>query len=157
VVAADTALSALYAGILLGDMGLYGIGRLIALHRFWGGVLNRKRAAAFRAWLHGRLLPGVLAARCLPGLRLCAYVTFGFFAMPLPRLIACDVLAASIWTTGLFYLSYEFGALTLHWLGYWSWPAVILAFGVPIFLIQHLLRPEASAETARSKDDAGPA
>jgi membrane protein DedA with SNARE-associated domain len=153
LVGAEFALPALYAGILSGDLALYGIGRLIGLHRFSTKLLNRKRLAAFKAWLHGRLMLGVFVVRFLPGLRLSAYVIFGFLAMPIRRFIAADFLATSIWTTGLFYLSFAFGALTTQWLGYWRWPAIVLAIATPILLLQHFLRDDVSFELVKPVDD----
>ena len=149
MVGAEVALPALYVGILTGDLALYSVGHLIALHRFSNRLLNRKRLAAFKASLHGRLMLGVFVVRFLPGLRLSAYVIFGFFAMPLRRFIASDFLATIIWTTGLFYLSYTFGTLTAQWLGYWRWPAIVLAIGVPIFLIHHFVRFDESSEAIK--------
>jgi membrane protein DedA with SNARE-associated domain len=72
--------------------------------------------------------------------------------MPLRRFIAADLLATIIWTSGLFYLSYAFGTLSTQWLGYWRWPAIILAFGLPIYLVQHFLRPEKSSKTVNSEN-----
>lgn len=150
MVGAEVALPSLYVGILMGDLAWYGIGRLIALHRLPYRFLNARRLAAFQAWLHGRLMLGVFVVRFLPGVRLSAYVIFGFFKMPIRRFVAADALATLVWTTGLFSLSYEFGTLTAHWLGYWRWPAILLALGVPILLIRHLTRPEAANTQARA-------
>ena len=136
------ALPALYAGIVLGDLGLYGLGRLIALNRFSTRLLNRRRFTAVKSWLDQHLMLGVVTVRFLPGLRLTAYATYGFFAMPLIGFFISVVLATSIWTTGLFYLSYAFGGLTERWLGYWRFPAVVLAFAVPLFLLRRLTRHE---------------
>ena len=155
IIGAEVALPALYIGILTGDLVLYSIGRLIALHRFSNRFLSRKRLAAFKVWLHGRLMLGVFVVRFLPGLRVSAYVIFGFFAMPLKRFVASDCLATVIWTSGLFYLSYAFGTLTAQWLGYWRWPAIILAFGVPIFLIQHFMRREGPPEVIKPDGNIG--
>jgi membrane protein DedA with SNARE-associated domain len=152
MVGAEVALPALFAGILSGDLALYSIGRLIRLHRFSSNLLNRKRLAAFKAWLHGRLMLGVFVVRFLPGLRLSAYVIFGFLAMPVRRFIAADFLATSIWTTGLFVLSFAFGALTTQWLGYWRWPAIVLAIATPIFLLQHFLRDDVSLRAITPAD-----
>ena len=149
LVGAEVALPVLYLGILTGDLALYGTGRLIALHRISNRLLNRKRLAAFRAWLHGRLMLGVFVVRFLPGSRLSAYVIFGFFAMPLRRFLASDFLATIIWTSGLFYLSHAFGTLTTQWLGYWRWPAIALALGIPIFLVHHFVRSETPARGDR--------
>jgi membrane protein DedA with SNARE-associated domain len=66
--------------------------------------------------------------------------------MPFGRFVISVLLAASIWTTGLFYLSYLFGALTEQWLGWWRWPAILLAFLLPLYAVQKLVRaktPEA--------------
>ena len=153
LVGAEIALPALYLGILMGDLALYGFCRLIGLHRISNRLLNRQRLAAFKAWLHGRLMLSVFVVRFLPGLRLSAYVIFGFFAMPLRRFIASDLLATTIWTSGLFYLSYAFGTLTTQWLGYWRWPAIILALGMPIFLIQHFVRSEKLSEAVDLEDE----
>jgi len=154
MVGAGVALPSLYVGILIGDLAWYGVGRLIALHHLPYKFLNARRLAAFKAWLHGRLMLGVFVVRFLPGLRLSAYIVFGFFAMPIRRFVASDALATIIWTTGLFSLSYEFGALTAQWLGFWRWPAILLALGVPILLIRHLTRPEAlPAATVRARVD----
>jgi membrane protein DedA with SNARE-associated domain len=68
--------------------------------------------------------------------------------MPVRRFVASDALATIIWTTGLFSLSYEFGNLTAQWLGFWRWPAILLALGMPILLIRHLTRSEASPAAA---------
>jgi membrane protein DedA with SNARE-associated domain len=152
MVGAEVALPSLYVGIMAGDLVLYSVGRLITLHRVSNRLLNRGRVTAFKAWLHGRLMLGVFAVRFLPGLRASAYVIFGFFAMPLRRFIAADLLATIIWTSGLFYLSYAFGTLSTQWLGYWRWPAIILAFGLPIYLVQHFLRPEKSSKTVNSEN-----
>lgn len=152
---AEVVLPALYVGILTGDLGLYCIGRLIALHRLSNKFLNRERLVAFRAWLHGRLMLGVFVVRFLPGTRITAYVTFGFLAMPLRRFVESDFLATVIWTSGLFFLSHAFGTLTTQWLGYWRWPTIILSLGVPIFMIQHFVRSGEAAMVVLSKSSNG--
>lgn len=153
VIGIGVALPALYAGIVLGDIGLYGLGRLIATHRFSKRMASRNRLVAIKAWLDRRLIVGVFAVRFLPGLRLSAYTTYGFFAMPFYRFVVSVVLAASIWTTGLFYLSYEFGALTERWLGFWRWPTLIIALVVPLLLTQRILRSTVEANESEKEDE----
>ncbi|HEX3754273.1 MAG TPA: VTT domain-containing protein [Rhizomicrobium sp.] len=136
VTTAEIALPALYAGIVLGDFGLYGLGRLIALNRFSTRALNRGSMLAFKGWLDRRMMMGVFIVRFLPGLRLSAYTSYGFFAMPFWRFALAVLAAASIWTVGLFYLSYTFGAMTAAWLGLWRWPAMALTFLVPLLLLR---------------------
>jgi membrane protein DedA with SNARE-associated domain len=50
------------------------------------------------------------------------------------------LLAASIWTSGLFYLSYLFGTRAEAWLGYWKWPTILLGFLVPLALAAQMLQ-----------------
>ena len=146
VTSAGVALPALYIGIVAGDVALYGMGRLVALNRFLQGVTGGKRFLALKMWLDERLVAGVLMVRFLPGLRMPAYTTYGFFAMPFRRFVVSVILAASLWTTGLFYLAYEFGALTAHWLGILRWPVIIVVAVVPLLAIERIVRGRVPAE-----------
>ncbi len=151
VIGADIALPALYIGIMAGDVALYGLGRLIALGRFLPNGWDGARFSALKAWLGQRLVAGVLMVRFLPGLRLPAYSTYGFFALPFRRFAIAVVFAVSLWTTGLFYLAYEFGDLTAHWLGILRWPVMISAAIVALFGVERIVRSRlpAAAEDAR--------
>lgn len=133
------ALPALYAGIVLGDIGLYGLGRLIALNRIARRVTDRRRFATLKVWLDERLIAGVFLVRFLPGLRMPAYTTYGFFSMPLRRYLVSVFFAAAIWTPGLFYLSYKFAALTANWLGVLQWPVIVGAIIAPLLVLRHLV------------------
>jgi membrane protein DedA with SNARE-associated domain len=137
------ALPALYAGIIVGDIGLYGMGRLIALDGAPRRMASAKRFSTIKAWLDARMVAGVFIVRFMPGLRLAAYTTYGFFAMPFGRFVVSVLLAVAIWTTGLFYLSYAYGALTADWLGMLRWPLIILAGIVPLLVIERFLRARA--------------
>ncbi len=151
VTSVGVALPALYIGIVAGDLGLYGFGRLIALNRISKRFADGQRFSAFKVWLDERLVAGVFVVRFLPGLRMTAYTTYGFFAMPFRRFVVSVILAASIWTTGLFYLSYQFGALTVEWLGALRWPIIIIAAVVPLLAVERLLRRRVSP-AEREKD-----
>jgi len=140
VTGVGVALPSLYIGIVAGDLGLYGIGRLVALNFLSEGLTVGRRFLALKMWLDERLVAGVLMVRFLPGLRMPAYTTYGFFAMPFRRFVVSVIFAASIWTTGLFYLSYEFGALTADWLGVLRWPVIIIAAIVPLLAIERIVR-----------------
>ncbi len=138
-IAVRVALPALYLGIVVGDIGLYGLGRLIATHRLSRRFTSGRRFAAMKKWLDQRLVTGVFVVRFLPGLRLPAYTAYGFFAMSLQRFVVSVVFAAAIWTSGLFYLSYKFAALTQHWLGMLHWPVIIIAAIVPLMIVRHMV------------------
>ncbi|MBK5198194.1 MAG: VTT domain-containing protein [Methyloceanibacter sp.] len=140
VTSVGVALPALYIGIVAGDLGLYGIGRLVALNRISRRLAGGRRFSTLKIWLDERLVAGVLMVRFLPGLRMPAYTTYGFFAMPFRSFLVSVIFAASIWTTGLFYLSYEFGALTADWLGVLRWPVIVIAAIVPLLAIERIVR-----------------
>lgn len=153
ITSVGVALPALYCGIVLGDLGLYGLGRLIALNRLSRRLTDRERFAAIKLWLDERLVAGVFMVRFLPGLRMPAYTTYGFFAMPLRRFAISVLCAASIWTTGLFYLSYKFAALTADWLGMLRWPVMIVAMILPLLGIRHLLQGRIPGEGNKVEPD----
>lgn len=139
ILGTGVALPALYIGIVLGDFGLYGLGRLIALNRYFKRFAQQERLTAFKIWLDERLVAGVFLVRFIPGLRFPAYTTYGFFEMSFKRYFVSVILAASIWTTGLFYLSVEFGALTEHWLGLWRWPIIVVAVMLPFIVVERMM------------------
>lgn len=154
VTSIGVALPALYCGIVLGDIGLYGLGRLIALNRISRRVADGQRFMALKVWLDERLVAGVFMVRFLPGLRMPAYTTYGFFAMPLRRFVISVIFAASIWTTGLFYLSYKFAALTADWLGMLRWPVIVVATILPLLAIRHLVQGRVPVEgNENGRDD----
>ena len=82
-----------------------------------------------------------------------AYTTYGFFAMPFRRFVVSVIVAASIWTTGLFYLSYEFGTLTADWLGVLRWPVIIIAAIVPLLAIERIMRGRVPADVQDERDE----
>ena len=147
------ALPALYIGIVAGDLGLYGMGRLVALNRISKRLAGGRRFSALKIWLDERLVAGVFLVRFLPGLRMPAYTTYGFFAMPFRRFVVSVVVASSIWTTGLFYLSYEFGTLTADWLGVLRWPVITIAAIVPLLAIECVMRGRVPADVQDERDE----
>jgi membrane protein DedA with SNARE-associated domain len=130
----EIALVSLYVGIVLGDFGLYGFGRLAALPNFSARIARHDRLLPFREWLENRLVLATFIVRFLPGLRLPAYTATGFFGMPFRRFAVTVMLATAIWTTGLFAAAYFFGAATADLLGTWRWPICLIPI-LGLFLI----------------------
>jgi membrane protein DedA with SNARE-associated domain len=128
------ALGALYAGIILGDLGLYGLGRL-SLENGWARRLVPKRRQALgRDWAAQRMVPIVLVSRFVPGLRLPTYTTLGYLRAPLQKFAFAAILATLIWTSGLFFISMKLGLLLMRYLGVWRW-AGLAVFCVVLFLV----------------------
>jgi len=126
------ALGALYVGIVLGDIGLYGLGRLSAQIGWLARRLPPHRQATARAWISGRVFKVVLVSRFLPGLRLPTYTTCGFVGADLRQFILAAMIATTCWTSLLFAASLWVGQFLMDHLGAWRWAG---AAGFVIFII----------------------
>lgn len=134
VIGVPTALASLYAGIVVGDIGLYTLGYLASTHPRLARYVDHDFIAPFRAWLETRYVLTVFSARFIPGSRLPTYTASGFFRSPLSTFIITAIAATSIWTTVLFSASYWFGNVTSAWMGPVRW-GIALAFLLALFFI----------------------
>ena len=126
------ALLSLYAGIVLGDLGLYGLGRLSAHIPWLAQRLPPQRQETIRAWISGRIFKVVLISRFLPGLRLPTYTTCGFVGADLRQFALAAVAATACWTSLLFAVSLKVGRFLMDHLGAWRWAG---AAGFVVFVI----------------------
>lgn len=126
------ALGALYVGIVLGDLGLYGLGRLSARLPWIGRLLPPHRSQTIKAWLEGRVFRVVLVSRFLPGLRLPTYTTCGFVGADLRQFALAAVIATICWTSLLFGISLGIGQILLDHFGAWRWAG---AAGFIVFVV----------------------
>jgi membrane protein DedA with SNARE-associated domain len=115
------ALLALFIGIVLGDLGLYGLGRAAARLRWIDRLLPPRRQKAILAWLTGRVFQVVFVSRFIPGLRLPTYTTCGFVGADVKAFILAAVIATSLWTSLLFGVSMKVGQVLIDHLGAWRW------------------------------------
>jgi membrane protein DedA with SNARE-associated domain len=104
------AIFACFAGIVVGDVGLYWVGRM-----FGSGLAKSRVAARFvshgsieRAgkWLERKGAVPVFTSRFVTGLRLPTYLAAGFFRTRFRSFLAYFVVAAAIWTPVAVGLSY---------------------------------------------------
>jgi len=119
-------LSALYAGIVLGDLGLYGMGRLAALVPWMERYIPPRRRDMGRDWLNGRLVRVILASRFLPGLRLPTYTTCGFLKTSFLIFALTAIFGTLIWTSLLFGVSMKLGHYIIAYLGAWRWAGIAM-------------------------------
>jgi len=126
------ALVSLYAGIVLGDLGLYALGRLSAHIPWIARQLPPHRQDTIRAWIDGRIFKVVLGSRFLPGLRLPTYTTCGFVGADLRQFTLAAIIATGAWTTLLFTISLRVGNFLMDHLGAWRWAG---AAGFVVFII----------------------
>jgi membrane protein DedA with SNARE-associated domain len=133
-VAMPVALISLYLGIVLGDLGLYGLGRLAAAFPWARRLIPGPRQDRGRAWLNRHVFKIVFISRFLPGARLPTYTTCGFLGADLTRFTLAAVGATLIWTSALFALSLRVGKFLLDHAGTWRWVGA-LAFVVVIIVV----------------------
>jgi membrane protein DedA with SNARE-associated domain len=129
---AALALGSLYIGIILGDLWLYGMGRIAARIPAVRRWLPPQRAEVVRAWLGGRVFRVVLVSRFLPGMRLPSYTTCGFVGADLRQFALAVVIATICWTSLLFGVSLRVGQVLIDHLGAWRWAG---AAGFAVFVI----------------------
>lgn len=115
------ALGALYIGIVAGDIGLYGLGRLAAMWPWLLRVVRPDRRARGQAWIKDRVFRVVFVSRFIPGARLPTYTACGFLSAGLLRFSVAAALATVIWTTLLFSVSLRVGEWLLDHFGAWRW------------------------------------
>lgn len=148
-VAPELALPSLVAGIALGDLALYGLGRLAAQNSHARWLAARDPARAARRWLDRDLAETVWMTRFLPGTRLPAYTAFGFLGLPFGRFARAVCGAVVVWTVALFFAAYFYGKEAGRILGPWRWP-VGIALALLVFLSGRLLRRLGAGRERRS-------
>jgi membrane protein DedA with SNARE-associated domain len=128
------ALASLYVGIVLGDLGLYGLGRLAALFPWAHRWVPRQRQYSGRRWIETHVFKVVFISRFMPGARLPTYTACGFLGVNPGRFALAAILATLVWTSLLFGVSLHVGKLLMEHLGVWRW-AGALGFAVVIVVI----------------------
>ncbi len=102
-----------FAGILISDTLLYGIGRIwgtrLLEHRWLARLMPPGRREQIEGNFHRYGLRILLMVRWLPGIRSPMFVTAGTMRLPLHRFIVADAIAAVAGHTLLFFLAYWFG------------------------------------------------
>ena len=123
------ALISLYLGIVLGDLGLYGLGRLARRFRWAQRWAPQQRARRGRNWIEAHVFRVVFISRFIPGARLPTYTACGFLHADFKRFALAAIAATLIWTSGLFAVSLRVGQFLIDHLGAWRW------VGMGIFVV----------------------
>lgn len=133
-VSVPLALLSLYVGIILGDLGLYALGRLALNHGWAKRFADRREVRPVGVWLDSRLMMTIFTTRFMPGLRLPTYTASGFFRTSFHRFALAVVAATAVWTSLLFAICFLFGAFTARILGSWLW-VVVVCLALTLFLL----------------------
>lgn len=116
------AIAACTAGVYLGDLGLWAVGRVAGTRALrWNWVQRRvdpSVVATIGAQIDRRLGPTVLASRLLPGSRLPFYLAVGISGQRPWAFAAWSLVAVLLWTPALVWLTRTFdSSISLHLLG----------------------------------------
>jgi len=117
---------ALIIGIVISDSFAYTIGHLALRYKFAKRIIEHERIAPLRTLLKKHANSTMFTTRFLPGLRFALYATCGVLSVPFKRFLLISITSATVWTTVLFSVSFLFGFYTLHLLGHWRWPILIV-------------------------------
>ncbi|MFA5744902.1 MAG: VTT domain-containing protein [Candidatus Paceibacterota bacterium] len=147
ILAADSAisipiaLSSLLVGIILGNSGIYLLGRYASTHPQLGRYVDHDFLVPFREWLKKRYVLTVFSACFIPGSRFLTYVSCGFFRMRFSTFLLTATTATSIWTIIiLFFVSYLFGSVTSGWFSHLRWGIAVIFLLSLFFIGRHNLR-----------------
>jgi membrane protein DedA with SNARE-associated domain len=129
----SVALVSLYLGIVLGDLGLYGLGRLAVATPWARRWAPPERFGHSREWLQKHVVKVVFISRFLPGARLPTYTACGYFRTSFRHFALAATGATLIWTTLLFSVSLHLGRYMAEHLGVWRW-AGMAGFALTVIL-----------------------
>lgn len=108
------AIAACAAGVYLGDLGLWALGRVFGRRVLRLGWLARRvdetTLASLGRRIDGHLGLAVVGSRFLPGSRLPMYLALGVCGQRPLAFVAWSLLAVVIWTPTLVWVTYIFGA-----------------------------------------------
>lgn len=124
------ALLSLYFGIVAGDAGLYGLGRMAQANGWAQRWIKMRTLVQGRRWLRRRLVTALVGARFTPGMRFPTFVASGFLRISFWRFFAVVLACAAVWTTLIFALIWKFGPVLARALGEHIW-----FVAVPVLLI----------------------
>ena len=119
------AIGALYLGIILGDLGLYGLGRLAVATPWARRWAPPERFARGGQWLRAHVFKAVFISRFVPGARLPTYTACGYVQASLGRFALASIGATLIWTTLLLGVSLHLGHYLAGLLGVWRWAGMV--------------------------------
>lgn len=143
------------AGIYVGDLGLWAIGRFsgaAALRWRWTARhLSHQAVLDARGWLERHAAGAIVGSRFLPGTRCALYVVAGVLRLPAAVFAWWSLIAALLWTPTLVLLSASLGDAFVMWVaplvgGAWS---SRIAAALLALLVLHVLRSVADADLRR--------
>jgi len=141
------ALSSLFIGIIIGDSGIYFLGRLASSYPLLGRFVDHDFLVPFRDWIKRRFVLTVFSACFIPGTRFLTYISCGFFHTRFSVFLLTAVVSTTIWTTIIFSASYLFGSVSSGWLSHIRWGIAIVFLLSLFFVGRHNIRAYRARKT----------
>ena len=139
----ETALCALIIGVIIGDFGLYGLGRWFNKSVWVQKLLKKEGAKYTEGVLRRRQIEMTVFSRFVPGMRLPTYVSMGLFSINFKVFFYTVLIAATFWTSFLFFLFFKIGEEAMDMVGKYQiisiTAIILLAFILP-YVIRYIVQ-----------------
>jgi membrane protein DedA with SNARE-associated domain len=113
---------ACFAGIWLGDLGLYSLarcfGKPILTSRWIARFADATAIERYQISFNNHASLTLLASRFVPGTRLPTYLAAGLLSMPVTQFAAVTAFGALVWIGSIFIIAKLLGSQTLVWLSF---------------------------------------
>lgn len=150
---APAALASCLLGVLFGDLVVYFLGyvygeKVISLPIF-RRLITRQREAQIKGYFHRHGFKILVSGRFVPGFRTAAYLTAGILKLPTLKLVATDVVAASLSTFCMFALGFAFAYQIQSGIReVQQWVTVVVALGLAGWFLYRFYRARQRAGQA---------
>lgn len=122
-----------YLGIIIGDVLIYGMGRMAQTNKWLRSKLIGPKVERLKLWLTSHLVRVLVVCRLTPGLLFPTFVACGWFKIPFWRFATVSIIAGAVYSSIVLTIVILFGNLILFHLGYWAWGAVaVIIIGLTI-------------------------
>lgn len=144
----------LYAGVVFGDLGIYGLGRLAHRSERVRGFMPKSLTSGTSSdWLFRRTYWVVAGCRLTPAMLFPTFVAIGYAKVPFRRFAAAVLLSATLYVPTLFFAVVTFGDVLVERLKLWGWPVMILAVLSVWYLRRQAAKREAAPDWALAHGD----
>src|SRR5437667_2693111 len=123
---------ACFAGIWLGDLGLYSLarcfGKPILKSRWIARFADPAAIARCQIRFNNHASLALLGSRFVPGTRLPTYLAAGLLSMPVTQFAAVTAFGALLWIGGIFIIAKLLGSQALTWLSFFQGKIAAIIF-----------------------------
>ena len=148
-------LAATFSGVLIGDLGIYGIGALCARSERLRSWAERRFPDGRPTWLGKNLAMTVIGCRFIPIALFPTFASCGLLGVPFRRFAALATLSAAVYVPLVFTISLLLGREIAETIGSWSWLVVVMAVIAFVFAKRNL--PDLFAGLRQTSSAAPPA